>query len=189
MGLRGVYIIICVCMLDCINAWAYFCMRLFMYVCCIHNYIYELCRYACMHTWNFVLCIGLLVYARARARACVCVCVQHISTRGSITFKPIMHIAYSPYFREIYKFPLFLQICFNPLSCFQFTVFGLIYVFCFPLYWPWCINASCNARTGRLCVRIMHLCRFLHSSISKCICFINHSQWMWARNRTRTVCY
>ena len=25
----------------------------------------------------------------------------------------------------------------------------IVHVFCFPIFWPWCIYASCNTRTGR----------------------------------------
>ena len=44
----------------------------------------------------------------------------------------------SPYFPKIHNFPYFRSINF----------FGLIYVFCFPLFWSWCTKAyaSCFTR-------------------------------------------
>jgi len=48
----------------------------------------------------------------------------------SISHKPMMHIAYSPCLRKIYKFPL---------SSFFF-------VFWLSLLWRWCIYASCLTR-------------------------------------------
>ena len=56
----------------------------------------------------------------------------------------------STLFRENYSFPLLLQIfplCFRQIHL-LFTYFTLIFS---PLLWPWCIYASPNARTGRLC--------------------------------------
>ena len=65
--------------------------------------------------------------------------------------KSMIHTAYSPlistkfinypYFMKIHKFPLFsfnLRLLLNLL-------------FCFPLFWSWCICASCFTRTGRPC--------------------------------------
>jgi len=54
--------------------------------------------------------------------------------------KQMMHIAYSPYFHKIYKFPYFINI---------YISFGLINFFCSTLFSQWCIFASCFPRTGR----------------------------------------
>ena len=41
--------------------------------------------------------------------------------------------------------------CYNfPLFQSHLSVFATLSVFCFLLFWPWCIYASCNTRTGRL---------------------------------------
>jgi len=63
--------------------------------------------------------------------------LQAIIPGASIPPKPIMHIAHSPtYFTKISKcFPYFVR-------CRSFW---------FPLFWPWCINASCFTRTGHAC--------------------------------------
>ena len=45
---------------------------------------------------------------------------------------------------QMLNFPLF-----SLFSTFKFTCFYILYVFCSPLLWPWCIYASHNARTGR----------------------------------------
>jgi len=45
--------------------------------------------------------------------------------QGRPSLKPMMHIAYSPNFHKIYKFP--------PISA-KFTFFGLIYVFRLPIF-------------------------------------------------------
>src|SRR6218665_2694970 len=58
----------------------------------------------------------------------------------------MMHIAYSPYFHKIYKYPPISEKFMNLLpACVQFTLFGLIYVFCFPNYF----GHGAFARTGR----------------------------------------
>jgi len=77
---------------------------------------------------------------------------ESFSARGIHPPNSMMHVAYSPYFHKIYKFPpIFTKfINFLPILI-QFTFFCLIYVFfCFPLFWPWCIYASYFTRTGRL---------------------------------------
>jgi len=49
--------------------------------------------------------------------------------RGIHSPKSMMHILYSPYFQKFIKFPSIFV---------RFTFF-----FSFPLFWPWCIYASC----------------------------------------------
>jgi len=57
------------------------------------------------------------------------------SPKGIHPPSPMMHIAYSPYFSQIYQNS-------SPLI---FILFG------FPLLWPWCFYASCLKHTGRPC--------------------------------------
>ena len=53
--------------------------------------------------------------------------------RGVQSPKPVMHIAYSPYLDNFYKFPSISARFINVPSIFvQFWVFSVIYVFCFP---------------------------------------------------------
>src|SRR6218665_625307 len=51
--------------------------------------------------------------------------VSYFCTGASIPFKAMMHIAYSPYFRKMYKFPPIL---------FKFPYFYLIYFFSSPYF-------------------------------------------------------
>ena len=52
----------------------------------------------------------------------------------------MMHIAYSPYFHKIYKFLHISAKFMNPSSIStKFKFFCITYIFCFPLFWPWCI--------------------------------------------------
>jgi len=44
------------------------------------------------------------------------------------------------------------SIHFPPYFCKIYVLFSFIYVFCFPLFWPWFIYASCFTRTGRVCI-------------------------------------
>jgi len=71
----------------------------------------------------------------------------------------ILHIL--PYFHKIYKFTLLPQnvYIFSHISA-KFTFFGLIYVFHFPLFWPWCICAPCFTR-------IIIITVFLYSATSR----------------------
>src|SRR6218665_473642 len=76
----------------------------------------------------------------------------------------MMHIAYSPYFHKIYKYPPISAKCINLLpACVQFTLFGLIYVFCFPNYF----GHGAFARTGRPSVSLY---MFLFLSLFLCFC-------------------
>ena len=58
-----------------------------------------------------------------------------------------MYIAYSPYLPKDYKSPISVKFV-HSLFPQKFAFWGLIYVFCFPLFWPWCICASCFTHTG-----------------------------------------
>jgi len=65
----------------------------------------------------------------------------------------ILHIP--PYFQKIINFTYFCKIYKFPLLySFMLCCFGLIYVFCLPLFRPWCIYASCFTRTGRPCMLV-----------------------------------
>ena len=56
---------------------------------------------------------------------------------------------HSPSVSEKLQLPLLLTIssCFRSIN---YCLFCLLYVFFFPLFWPWCIYASYNTCTGRL---------------------------------------
>jgi len=74
----------------------------------------------------------------------------YIHPGTSISPKQMMHITYSPYFQKIYKCSPYFKNFFNfPPIFFHVSCYLIIYVFCFPLFWPWCIYSSCFARTGR----------------------------------------
>jgi len=57
----------------------------------------------------------------------------------------------SPLFRKNYSFPYFYK--FPPLFYANSPAFYILYVYCSPLLWPWCIYASPNARTWRPCLQ------------------------------------
>jgi len=81
--------------------------------------------------------------------------------RGVHPPKPVMHfspISDCPSFQKIYVYENFKKFIISPyfrkftsdfleFVCFLHT----LRVFRSPLLWPWCIYASYNARTGRLC--------------------------------------
>ena len=69
--------------------------------------------------------------------------MNFLSCRGVHSPKPMMRIAYSPYFPKNYKFPTYLHKIYKfPPIFVKLMFFCLIYVFCLPLY------ASCFTRSG-----------------------------------------
>ena len=88
------------------------------------------------------------------------------------TFSVSALFKHSPYFRINQFSPTFLNF---PLFSFNFCVFCIIYVlFFFPLFWSWCIYASRNTRTGRLCSCI-HAYIVLHAYWPTCILAYTHT--------------
>jgi len=63
--------------------------------------------------------------------------VHKINVQGRLPPKPMMHVAYSPYFSKIYIF--------SSLFSF-FFVFWLL-----PILWPWCFYALCFTHSERPC--------------------------------------
>jgi len=82
-------------------------------------------------------------------------------------FKVIFY--FTPLFCRVDTFPplfIFLPIfCISPIFV-KFTRFlPTLHVFCFPLFWPWCIYASCYTPTGRPCqglhtLRVRQFCKW-----------------------------
>src|SRR6218665_536514 len=69
------------------------------------------------------LCLSVSVYPCLYLTFSVSLCLSLAG--ASIRLKPIMHIEYSPYFRNIYKCPSYFS---------SIYVFFLIYVYCFPYF-------------------------------------------------------
>src|SRR6218665_1702057 len=87
---------------------------------------------------------------------CFCICVS-IHARASIPHKPMMHIAFSPYFRQIYTFP--------PPHISTKCTFLLNLLFCFPLY------ASCFTLLHDTLV-FMQVSFLALLYLSVCVCFL-----------------
>lgn len=90
---------------------------------------------------------------------------SHFMCRGiHSTLDQMMHVAYLPISAKILNPPLF---AFNYVFC-------LIYFVCLPLlFWPRCVYASCFARSGCPCDKIMHLYTILKFAFEwNYICFL-----------------
>ena len=94
----------------------------------------------CCHLWSFD--VKLSINHILMPADIICRGVRHP--------RPMMHTAYSTLFAKIYKFlPISKKFIHSPSVSAKFTFFCLIYFFASPLFWPWCIYASCFTRTGR----------------------------------------
>jgi len=74
--------------------------------------------------------------------------------------------AYCMFPHKIYVFLPFLQNLWITHISAKFTFMGWLYVFCFLLFWPWCIYASCFTCTGRPCLHAV-----LHAVVFDQRCF------------------
>ena len=80
-----------------------------------------------------------------------CAVMERVAYAGaSIPLKPMMHIEFLPYLKKLINFPpIFVKFVNFPLFSLNLRVICQFMFFCFRLFLPWCIYASCFTRTGR----------------------------------------